>query len=137
MKYLLIIFLFSLTINFYGQTAKDYFKKGESKLNSKECGEALQDFNKAIELDTNYKRKTYYPIGVIKYELKDYTGAIQYLTNAIKVKDNENGAYFYRGKAELALGDKQGACKDWYIIRLEKNYNDAQILIDNNCSHPN
>jgi len=105
----LIIFCIFITTLTYAQTAEDYLKAGNTKYELKDYKGALQDYNKAIELNTNYAY-AYYNRGIAKYELKDYSGAIQDFTKAIELDPNYAVTYYNRGAAKILLGQKINGC---------------------------
>jgi len=50
----LIIFCLFITTLVYAQTAEDYFNSGNDKEDLQDYRGAIQDYNKAIELNPNY-----------------------------------------------------------------------------------
>ena len=77
--------------------------------------------------------KAAYNRGVAKYDLKDYTGAIEDYNKAIQLNPNYAMAYQGRGTAKYMLDDKNGACTDWSKAG-ELGCFDAYILIKENCN---
>jgi outer membrane protein OmpA-like peptidoglycan-associated protein len=147
MKYLFILIVSVISINFYGQTAEDYVIKGDKKKTKKDYKGAIEDYTKAIELNPKYAN-AYLVRGWCKDELKDYNGAIQDYTKAIelnnilKQKDNPKttGIYYFRGQVFLCrgnaknkLGDRDGACMDWKKAS-ELGEKEAKELINKNCN---
>ena len=57
---------------------------------------AIADYTKAIEINPNYA-STYYNRGILKKDLKDYSGAIADYTKAIELDPNFAFAYVNRG----------------------------------------
>ncbi|QSV74191.1 MAG: tetratricopeptide repeat protein [Aphanizomenon flos-aquae KM1D3_PB] len=56
-------------------------------------------------------------------EKEDCQGAFGYYTQVLRLKLNNEDAYFYRGKARYELGDKQGAIDDYnQAIKFNPNY---------------
>ncbi|SRR5579883_826617 len=51
--------------------------------------------------------------GMDKYDKKDFQGAINDETEAIRLKQNYAIAYYYRGSARAQMGDQQGAIEDY------------------------
>ena len=77
----------------------------------------------------NYNEaRNYYERGLLKTELRDYQGAIVNFTEAIRLKPDSAGSYFYRGKAKATIDikDYQGAIADYTeAIRLKPAYVDG------------
>ena len=85
-----------------------FFNKVRSKLN-----------NKTSELTA----EDWFNLGVDKYDLGDYQGAIADYNQAIKIKPDFALAYINRGLAKSNLGDKQGAIADYnQAIRINANW---------------
>jgi len=72
----LIIFCLLITTLGYSQTAEEYFNSGLKKGKSGDWVGAIQDYNKAIELNPNHA-DAYGNRGAAKGRLQDYRGAIQ------------------------------------------------------------
>ncbi|WP_238846082.1 serine/threonine-protein kinase [Nostoc edaphicum] len=65
----------------------------------------------------------YYKEGLEKYNNKDFRGAIEDYTQAIKINPNYVDAYINRGLAHDDLGDKQAAIEDYnQAIKINPNY---------------
>lgn len=83
---------------------------------------AIAEYNKAIEIDSNYA-VAYYKRGKVKSDLKDYKGAIAYYTKAIEVNAHYLFAYYNRGNSKANLGDIQGAIDDYTeAIKINPQY---------------
>jgi tetratricopeptide (TPR) repeat protein len=63
---------------------------------------AIADYTKAIEINPNYA-STYYNRGILKKDLKDYSGAIADYTKAIEINPNYAIAYYNRGNSKENL----------------------------------
>ena len=74
--------------------------------------EALQDFNKAIDLKPGFIN-AYYNRGNYYLSEKEYHEAIADYTHAIELKTDYSAAYYNRGLAAFYKGNKQAACDDF------------------------
>ena len=105
-------------------TSIEYFKSGNVKYELDDYRGAIQDYNKAIELNPK-DEIAYYNRGNAKSKLEDYHGAIQDYNKAIELNPNDKDAYNFRGIAKFKLGDTNGACLDFSKageLGLEKAY---------------
>ena len=89
-----------------------YYSSGNSKYELQDYYGAVEDYNKAIELDPNFI-KAYINRGNSKVKLKDYVSAIEDYSSALKLNQNYTIAYDNRGFSKYKLNDKNGACLDW------------------------
>ena len=72
--------------------------------------ESIVDYTKAIEIDP--VPEIYFYRANVKSELQDYRGAIFDLTQAIELNPKYAEAFYFRGGAELVLGQKDAGCLD-------------------------
>jgi tetratricopeptide (TPR) repeat protein len=94
-----------------GETSNERSAEGEIKVNSANYMGAIQDWNKAIELDPS--NDTYYALrGGAKYILEDYRGVIQDLNKAIELNPSNEAYYRVRGIAKMIIGNKNEGCLD-------------------------
>jgi tetratricopeptide (TPR) repeat protein len=84
---------------------------------------ALEDYNKAIQLQPNYAR-AYNNRGLIRFDLGDKKAAIEDYNRAIQFQPDLFQPYNNRGLAHYALGDKQAAIAD-YNKAIELKPDDA------------
>ena len=68
----------------------------------KEFIASIEDYTRAIELDSSYA-PAYYNRGISKYELKDSDGAFKDFNKAIKLDSNFASAYNNRGALKYDL----------------------------------
>ncbi|MCU0535821.1 MAG: tetratricopeptide repeat protein [Hydrococcus sp. Prado102] len=73
---------------------------------------AIEDFNKAIQLDPNQAEAFNYR-GTSYFWLKDYQKAMADYNQAIRLDPNLAIAYYNRAYVRLEMGDKQGAIADF------------------------
>jgi len=79
-----LIILFNLVPSVYSQTAKTYFDSGMEKMQQGNNQGAIQDLNRALELNPNYIN-AYAIRGQTKVYLGDYRGAIKDFTRALEL----------------------------------------------------
>lgn len=97
--------------NGYSQTAEEYINMANSNIQSQNYTGALEDVNKAIELDpTNGK---YFTIkGLVKFALSDTRGAVRDLDKAIKLNPDYALAYTKRGNVKISQEKYKEAISD-------------------------
>lgn len=104
-----------------------YFYSGFSKDSLGDFEGAIEDFTKAIELDSNIINDvsvTYNNRGLSKFHLKDYGGAITDYNKAIELNPNDGSTYQNRGTSKYELEDYRGAIAD-FTKAIELNPNDS------------
>ena len=84
MRILLILFIFFFSYTTYSQTAEEYFNSGLEKMKNRDFSNAIEDYNKAIELDPN-NGKIYYNRGFPKGMLEDYEGSCEDFNKALEL----------------------------------------------------
>ncbi len=94
------------------KSALAYSNRGTIKATSENYTDAIQDFNKAIELDPE-NADAYSHRGAAKGQLGDSTGAMQDLNKAIELDPENADAYHRRGYINFLLKDNQGAIQDY------------------------
>ena len=90
----------------------DYLFNAEQKLSSNNFTGALEDYNKAIDINP-LNEKAYYNRGITKYALQDYDGAIEDYTKAIKLNAKNENTFNNRGSAKSKLQNYSGALDDF------------------------
>jgi tetratricopeptide (TPR) repeat protein len=110
--FIAIIFILTFIFNACKKDAKDIISDGNDKFLHNDYRGALQDFNKAIELQPN-NTAVLHTRGLVKYMLKDYMGAIQDYNEALAFNPNSVIEYCPRGNAKMRLGDYLGAYQDY------------------------
>ena len=84
-------------------SAEDHYNKGQELINEKKYEEAVNYFEKAVEIDPNYV-KAYFKIGWCEDTLKKYEEAIRDCDKAIELDLENDSAYSTRGYARASLG---------------------------------
>ena len=97
-----------------------YISRGTFK-EHKNCEDAIEDYTKAIEIDTNY-HFAYFNRARVKCKLGDYQGAIEDYSKIIEINPNHPYAYPNRARVKCKLGDYQGAIDDYTkAIKIDPN----------------
>lgn len=87
-------------------------------------GEALKSANKSIELNSK-ESSAYYNRGLIKYQLKDFNGAMSDYSKTIELDENDSQALRQRGLLFSELGIVNSACAD---LERASSLGDAKSL---------
>ncbi len=105
---------------YFQNRAHAYFTSGEYHL-------ATNDYSKAIRYyrnDPGIVARLYYQRGLCGYILSDYPGALQDFTSAIAMRPNVSDAYYFRGKIQQMVYNRDRlAEKDFQrVLELGPNY---------------
>ncbi|HMU44059.1 MAG TPA: tetratricopeptide repeat protein [Ignavibacteriaceae bacterium] len=111
--------------------ADKYYKSGFDKFRQGDMNGALQDQNKAIELDNN-NYKAFHERAVIKVNQKNYVEAIKDFESAIRLNPNDSEYYFGLGYAYVEYGDKKTA-KQFFEKAHSMGHSQAKIAINYYC----
>ncbi len=103
--------------------SRKIFNNGVQYGINEEYAEALEKFNKAIEINPIYAKAFLYR-GLAKTELSDYEGAIKDFTITIELDPGySDQAHYFRGLAKFEKGDYNEAIQDLSIaIRLNPDF---------------
>jgi protein O-mannosyl-transferase len=89
-----------------------FWDRGNLRVSLGDFKGALNDFNKAIEINPKIS-KLYNVRGNVKASLGEMLGAVQDFNKAIEINPNFTEAINTRGSAKYFLGDKEGAVEDY------------------------
>lgn len=106
----ILILLFAVT-SCRNKTPQEYYNKGIEEANQENYDEALEDFNKAIELKPEYTQAYINRAYYAKENLGDYKGAIEDYIIAINMSTDDNDAHAYSNMAfaKMKIKDYKGA----------------------------
>ena len=111
---------FTDAINIFPRNAYGYFGRGTAYSELKEMQNALDDFNKSIEIAPNHF--TYNNRGKINFELNNNQAALEDFNKALQVNPNDATAYLNRGSVYFDLKNYNLGMKDFdKAISLEPN----------------
>lgn len=105
--------------------AEKYLNIGIKKYADGEYQEAIEAFNKSIEVLSSFS-EAYNGRGIAKFILEDYKGAIEDYTIAIELNPDYAKAYYNRSLVERKIKQYQRASEDCdKAIKLKKDYAEA------------
>jgi len=91
-KSILVLFICLIPVLALAQTPEEYFFSGFDKTKISDWKGALQDFNKAIELNPNFE-EAYVGRAIVMMHMGDNKGALLELNKAINLNPNLSDAY--------------------------------------------
>ena len=124
------LFLITATIllasmNLYAQTAEEWKKQGNAALDSNDYDKAIECYNNAIAVDSNYF-DAYYNLGLAYANKQDYDKAIEYFNKALTINDKDTSIYFILGDLYTDKQDYGKAIESYKKgIRLNPNAPDV------------
>ena len=92
--------------------AQEYAKAGEAKYQNGDFQAALEDFDKAINLDPE-RADSYSGRGGARSELGNHEAALEDFDKAISLDPDDADFYFNRGNCKSRLGDHNAALEDY------------------------
>lgn len=124
-----IVLMFLHQVSF-SQLANDYYDNGLKKYNNENYTDAIQDFQKALDLvtksDVSYNQiylDSYNRIGLCYYELHKYETALKYLDKVIGLDSTFAGFYFNRALVYGEMENNIGAIDDYTnAIKLKPDF---------------
>jgi tetratricopeptide (TPR) repeat protein len=108
--------------------AKQLLSQGDQKLHNRLYTEAIGDYNRAIELDPEFK-EAYNHRGLAKFYLNDFMGAIADYDQAVELDPKFIEAYYNRGLAGYGARNYIGCIPDFdKVIELDEKDADAYFM---------
>ncbi len=104
--------------------AKEFYKQGLEKFDSRDKQGAFADFTQALQLNPK-DAQIYYQRGKVRFYLEEYRGAVEDWNKAIELNPNYADAYVLRCSAQRILGKYSEALGDC-IEAVRLNPNDAE-----------
>ena len=89
-----------------------YYFSGKEKAKNGDHKNAIDDFNKALEISPN-NLYILTSLGVAKSNSGDKEGAVECYTKALEINPMDADFFNIRGFAKYWLGEDKSACKDW------------------------
>lgn len=104
-----------------GELPESYFLFGLIKKELGDTSSAIANFQKVVSIDNDYY-DAYMQLGLLLGAQKDKLG-IDYLNNAVRIKENSTEALYARGKLYQDLGAYKNALKDYdRIVEINPDY---------------
>ena len=105
--------------------AKNFLKIGVCYYNKKNIDEAINNYDKAIELNPNYT-EAYFNKGICLSNQQKKEEAIEVFNKAIEIANNDAELYLNRGYCFFSLKNFRKAIKDFNkAIQLRPNFSEA------------
>ncbi len=135
MRLLLIsILLVTIVTSCHQNNASHYYKNGNAKMQLKDYSGAIKDYEKAIELQEDFK-EVYYTRAICYSNLEKYNKAMADFNKAIEIDPEYANAYNNRAfYVKEKTGDYSGAIED-YTKFLELNEENNNAFAYSNRGH--
>ena len=91
----------------------------EEFYNKEYLAKAFQDFDRLIQINDGY-RAAYHNRGLVRFYLKDYSGAVEDYSKALSKDTTNKGIYFDRASSRSEMGDHAGALEDFDLAIQNK-----------------
>ena len=113
-----------------------YYNRGDTFFDLGKFEDAIQNYDKAIELDSNVNSVYYYNRGNAYFSLGKFEEAIQDYNKAIDLNPNDDLSYSNRGNAYFSLGKFEDAIQD-YNKAIDLNPNDDSAYFNRGTAFTN
>ena len=119
---LILIVLPVFSVMMLAQSAKQYYKAGEEFSKKMNFKDAIQQYNRAIELDPDYE-KAYVKRAMSYSKLGDYSHAAEDFDRALVFSEKDAELYYFSGNAHHLQGRNNFALgKQNTAIKLKGNF---------------
>ena len=102
--------------------------KASAEIRLEDFTNALEDYNKAIEIEPR-NANIYNYRGLVNFKLGYYLDAVNDYNNALDLEPNSGLTYYNRGMTYLKLSEKQKACTDFHKACKMNNVNGCKMII--------
>lgn len=110
--------------------AEPYYFKGVYYANKGNSTEAVKQFDLAIQRNYNFTQ-AYINKGIVFYDKKQFGEAVKIFRLATTVAPTEAGPYYWLGRAEEGLGEKEAARLNYQrAFALDKSFSEAKAAAD-------
>lgn len=107
------------------KTAQDFYNRGIDHTQQKEYRKAIDDYTKAIELDSKFV-DAYLKRCEMRYKMGDNQGVLDDCYQVFNINPSVAKAHYYQGRARFSLGYTQPAIESYNLaISQDDNYPQA------------
>jgi CHAT domain-containing protein/lipoprotein NlpI len=106
----------------------DFLKRGVDYLNHNDYQQAIEQFDRALEINPNFA-EAYYLRGITHRQMDDTSKAVEDYTQALQIKPNLSEAHTSRASARSNIGDYKGAVEDYTQV-LQSNPFDIEAYVN-------
>ncbi|BDS11428.1 tetratricopeptide repeat protein [Aureispira anguillae] len=127
LSFLSLLFIFSCNNaqNSPQQSAHSFYNQGSLNLKSKAYDEAIEDFNRAIQLKPNFI-KAYHNRSIAYSEIGNIEAALKDLDKSLEIDSNDCHTYYYTGRIKHQQGDTKEAIKDFtHCLKKDPTFHPA------------
>lgn len=108
--------------------------RGAARLNDERHAGAIEDFNRAIELDESYAR-AFHLRGLAHEKGGDHDSAIDDFNRALEIDPDYGAAYYSRASLFNKIGRSEDAASDMQMVAQMTERNVNAFANDNNLIH--
>ncbi|MDJ0784842.1 MAG: tetratricopeptide repeat protein [Desulfosarcinaceae bacterium] len=108
--------------------------RGAARLKNERTRVALEDFNRAIELDASNAR-VFHLRGLAHEKQGNQTAAIEDFSRAVEINPEYGAAYFSRATLYNKMGRGEDAASDMQVVAHMTHKNITEFANDNNLIH--
>jgi len=135
MKLILTAFISLTTLVCAGQVEYELADKADAALSNGQYDQALDLYDKVIDIAADFNLDGYfYGRAQAKFNLRDFGGAMEDVTESLNRRNNFCGAIVLRGYLKLKLDDRSGACTDWEQAYELCKYYETALSIKTHCN---
>lgn len=112
-----------------GKSAAEYNNEGAEYFNKGVYDKAAEDFSQAANIDKEQNPEYLINLGLARIQMKDYSGAIEALNQALSYESDNSNAYRARGIVYYYMNEYSLAMKDFGVVikNAKENYDDITL----------
>lgn len=103
--------------------SRSFFEKGDEARVFGQTNDAIENFNKAIEIEPDYLKAHYLLAQIYHFQLKDYSQAAYHYQRVTEIDENQHNSYYFTASCWFYQGDYSQA-ENWINKYLSKKIDD-------------